>query len=78
MIDTESQKAEILEWMLDGNRITGLLALKMFRSMRLPARIKEIKKAGYQVSDRFITVEDRESGKRKRVKEYWIETRANA
>lgn len=69
----EIQREKIYEYMLEGNRITALLALKLFRCMRLGARIYELKKRGVPVLDRYITVEDRETGKWKRVKEYWLE-----
>ena len=72
MAATESQRAKILDWMLEGHRITGLEALHRFRCMRLGARILEIKKEHWPVEDRFITVEDPDTGKPKRVKEYWL------
>ena len=72
MTATESQRAKILDWMLDGNRITPLEALRRFGSMRLGARIHELRERGVQIEDRFITVQDTDTGKEKRVKEYWI------
>jgi len=72
MTATESQRAEILDWMLDGNRITPLEALRRFGCMRLGARILELKKIGCQIEDRFIEIIDPDTGKTKRVKEYWI------
>ena len=72
MTATESQRTQILDWMIKGNRITGLEALHRFRCLRLGARIHELKKRGWKVEDRFITVQDSETGKEKRVKEYWL------
>ena len=72
MTATESQRAKILDWMLDGNRITPLEALRRFGSMRLGARIHELRERGVQIEDRFITIPDPDTGKEKRVKEYWI------
>jgi hypothetical protein len=72
MTATESQRLQILDWMLKGNRITGLEALHRFRCMRLGARIHEIKKRGWHIEDRFIEIDDPDTGKTKRVKEYWI------
>ena len=69
---TESQRTQILDWMLKGHRITGLEALHRFRCMRLGARIHELIRRGIPVSSRFVCVTDSE-GKKKRVKEYWIE-----
>lgn len=72
MTATESQRVKILDWMLKGHRITGIEALRRFGSMRLGARIHELKKRGWKVEDRFITIPDPDTGKEKRVKEYWI------
>ena len=72
MTATESQRTQILDWMLKGHRITGLEALRRFGCMRLGARILELKKIGCQIEDRFIEIIDPDTGKTKRVKEYWI------
>ena len=72
MTATESQRAKILDWMLDGNRITPLEALRLFHCMRLGARIFELKENGVPIEDRYITVTDSD-GKPTRVKEYWID-----
>ena len=73
MTDKESQRWKIYSYMLEGNRVTALAALRLFHCMRLGARIHEMKKKGIPVLDRFITVEDGETGKQKHVKEYWLE-----
>ena len=63
-----SQKQKILNYMLRGNRITPLEALKYFQCERLAARIADIRNSGHDVKSEFITLS---SGKR--VKAYWIE-----
>ena len=62
-----SQERKILNYMLRGNKITGIEALEFFGSFRLPARIADIKRRGHNVQSGFITTP---SGKR--VKAYWI------
>lgn len=62
-----SQTDLILEWMLAGNAITPLEALNKFGSLRLPARIADIRKRGYLIYSEFITTP---SGKR--VKQYHL------
>lgn len=52
---SESQVKRILAYLLDGNSITGLDALKKFGCMRLPARISDIKARGYLVYSEFVT-----------------------
>ena len=65
--DADSQNKAILSYLKGGNKLTSLLALELFGCMRLPSRIHDLKKAGIEIKDRFITLT---SGKR--VKEYWI------
>ena len=72
MAAKQSQRVKILNWLYDGNRITGLEALHRFGCMRLSARILELKDFGYQIEDRVIEVEDQDTGKTKHVKEYWL------
>lgn len=64
---SKSQNDLILEWMLAGNTITPLEALNKFGSLRLPARIADIRKKGYLIYSEFITTP---SGKR--VKQYHL------
>lgn len=52
---SKSQTDLILEWMLQGHSITPLEALNKFGSMRLPARIVDIRKRGYLVYSEFVT-----------------------
>ena len=67
---TESQVKAIKQYLLDGEQITGLEALNLFGSMRLPARIHDIKALGYNVLDRWVNTGI--NGK-KRVKQYYME-----
>ena len=62
-----SQSFQILAHMKAGNTITGLEALNRFGCFRLPARIADIKKMGYDVKSELITVNG------KRVAQYWME-----
>ena len=57
-----SQKAMILDWMLLGNSLTPVEALKMFGCFRLGARIADIKEMGYLVHIEMVY--DRRTGKR--------------
>lgn len=63
----KSQTQRILDYMLQGHAITPLEALKTFGSLRLGARIAEIRQRGYLVYSEFITTP---SGKR--VKQYHL------
>lgn len=64
---TDSQNRAILAYLKSGKRLTQLMALDLFGCMRLPSRIHDIKKAGIDIKDQFITLANN-----KRVKEYWI------
>lgn len=63
---SKSQTARILEWMLFGNSITPLEALQRFGTMRLGARIADIKALGYDVKGELISVGG------KKVKRYYL------
>ena len=58
---SKSQTDLILEYMLAGNTITPLEALEKFQTMRLGARIADIRQRGYLVYSEFVT---NEQGKR--------------
>jgi len=62
-----SQSFHILAYMKAGNGITGLEALNRFGCFRLPARIADIKKLGYDVKSELIKVNG------KRVARYWMD-----
>jgi hypothetical protein len=50
-------KKEILKYLESGNSITPLEALKLFRCMRLGARINEYRKEGYDIKTKIIESE---------------------
>ena len=54
--------------MQEGNRITPYEALTHFGSLRLGARIADLRAEGYEINSEFVTTK---SGKR--VKAYWIQ-----
>jgi hypothetical protein len=57
---TKSQCAMILAYMQSGKSITGLEALKLYGCFRLPARIADLKKKGYNIEVEMI----KQNGKR--------------
>lgn len=64
---SKSQEKQILDYMLRGHRITGIEALELFGTFRLPARIADIRSKGFEVQSEFITTPNG-----KRIKIYWI------
>lgn len=62
-----SQATKILEWMKAGHAITPMEALERFGTMRLGARIADIKKKGWTVYSEFVTTPGG-----KRVKSYHL------
>ena len=67
--NSASQTKRILEYMSAGNKLTGLDALRMFGTMRLPARVADIEELGHRVSRRRVQVRNAE-GKEVYVVEY--------
>lgn len=49
-----TQAGKILQWLQDGNRITGLQALNMFGCMRLASRVAELRKAGHPIIPQMV------------------------
>ena len=66
-----SQTEMLLEHFKRGYGLTGNDAKEMFGIGRLPARVKDLKKAGYMIDDRWVDVKNR-FGKPVRVKEYFF------
>lgn len=64
---SKSQTDRILDWMLTGHTITPLEALNKFGSLRLGARIAEIKARGYLVYSEFVPTPNG-----KKVKQYHL------
>lgn len=50
------QGKAILQYLLAGNTITSLEALKLFGCLRLSGRIYDLKKAGYEIDMELIDV----------------------
>ncbi len=67
MNETKSQNEAILAHLQNGGKVSSLTALQMFGCLRMSGRAYDLRKAGYDVRDRWI---ETESGKR--VKEYYI------
>lgn len=57
-----SQCKRILEYLKEGNSITPMEALKMFGTMRLGARIADLKDKGWSITTTMIR--DEQTGKR--------------
>ena len=57
-----SQKSRILEHMRTGNSITPVEALNLYGSLRLGARIAEIRSDGYTIHMKLV--KDEKTGKR--------------
>lgn len=51
---SESQNAKILEWLLQGNKITALEALKEFQCFRLASRIHDLRDKGWTIDKEMI------------------------
>ncbi len=66
MNELESQSYQIREYLLQGNTITALEALKLFGCFRLSGRIYDLRKEGTNISSTIIKING------KRVAEYSI------
>ena len=66
MNELESQSYQIREYLLQGNTITALEALKLFGCFRLSGRIYDLRKEGTNISSTIVKVNG------KRVAEYSI------
>lgn len=67
-VSSASQKARILAYMLEGNSITPLDALTRFNSMRLGARIADLKEDGWPIESKWVV-----TNTGKRVKAYSVD-----
>lgn len=65
-----TQKNNLLTYLLAGNTITSLEALNRFGCFRLASRISEFKKEGYDVQSKMIRLPNN-----KKVSQYWIQTK---
>ena len=66
--ESVSQAKRILAYMLEGHRITPYEALTYFGSLRLGARIADLRAEGHEIKSEFVT-----TSTGKRVKAYWIQ-----
>ena len=57
-INKRSQTDMILEYLLEGNKLTALDALDKFHCFRLGARIWDIRQMGYEVVKQTITTQN--------------------
>lgn len=55
MKENPNQTTQILLYLKEGNKITGMGALKLFNCWRLGARIWDIKEMGFNVNMKLIT-----------------------
>lgn len=69
-----TQTERLYEHLKEGRAVTDLDALEELGIRRLSARVWDLKKAGINVGDRWITVENR-YGEDVKVKEYYLETK---
>lgn len=63
----ESQNSAIKAHLQSGCSLTGLTALNLFGTMRLSARIHDLKSSGMDILDKWVQIGD------KRVKSYYID-----
>ena len=64
-----SFKSDVLKHLDNGGKLTRLEAFELYGSLKLPARISELRRDGHKISGKMIKLP---SGKR--VKRYWIES----
>ena len=67
----DAQVAQLITIMETGRWVSPLEALEEIGCMRLPARIKDMKKLGYEIEDEWVT-HTNSAGKTKRFKRYRI------
>ena len=53
--DRRNQRAQVLDALMMGDRLTAMSALARFNCARLAARICELRKAGYDIATKHIT-----------------------
>lgn len=68
----ESQKKQILAYLMDGKQLTNLDALYLFGSWRCQARISDLRKEGWNIKTEMIT-----TNTGKRVARYTMGTPCN-
>jgi hypothetical protein len=68
MLNAASQRLQVQRYLAQGHRLTPLVAQKKFGSMRLGARVWELREEGWPIRSQLVPV-----GDGKHVAEYWIE-----
>lgn len=68
----QSQCSRILAYLEQGNSLTPMEALKRFGTMRLGARVKDLRDLGHPIATEIITVTTAD-GSKARVAKYWLE-----
>jgi hypothetical protein len=68
---TEAQCKQILRFLKSGGEVTTLQAIRKFGSIRLPARIWDLRQAGHAIDRQMVEV-----GEGKRVASYSMRKRA--
>lgn len=67
MESTLSQEKMIIRFLEEGGSVTSWEASTMFNCLRLSARILSLKKKGYVIKDKWVTLPNK-----KRVKRYFV------
>lgn len=72
MNEREAQTRLLLRWMEAGYSITGIQAVSLFRCMRLPARVADLKRAGVPVQSDWEYEYDQNGKVVRKWKKYFI------
>lgn len=68
----QTQNQRLIDYLESGKKITSLQAWKILGFSYLPARIKDVKDMGYEIKDKYITVQNR-FGEKVPVKQFWMD-----
>ncbi len=66
---SNSQRAQIADYLNRGNFLTSIMALTLFGCARLASRIDELRQSGMQIETHWMAIRNR-NGKTVRVAEY--------
>ena len=58
-MERPTQMSDVLKYMLEGNRITSMIAIEKFGATRLSAIIFDLRKAGYNIKTHDIVSKNR-------------------
>jgi hypothetical protein len=70
--NTDTQKKKILQYLLQGNYITPMIAVEKFNCMKLTNRIAELQKQYDLRIDRMYNTKVNEDGNRVVYMSYWL------